>query len=167
MLKLLQLALYGLVALALAGCGTYRPLYGSANGGQSVVASLSSMTVQEQHDRAGQLVRNELLDGVKPNGPSRYELHLVVHAPEMGVPQNSSTGVALARYSLNAHYELFDTAANKMLTSGETFSNVDYDTVKIPVADLAAADAARSRAATEVGQDIKLRIATYLSAHQG
>lgn len=166
MLNALRITLLSLAALALAGCGTYRPLYGSANGGGNVVAALASMDVQEQHDRAGQLVRNELLDGVG-NGPQRYVLKLAVQEAVIGVANLSSTNASRSRFNLRAHYELYDTRTSKMMTSGDTFSNTEFDILKIPVADIQAENDARSRAAHELGQDIRLRLAAFLSAHQG
>lgn len=165
MLMAVRVILLALLSLALSGCGTYRPLYGNAGGG-NVVATLAAMDVQEQHDRAGQLVRNELLDGTG-NGPQRYQLKLTVSEAVIGVASMASTTAARSRYNLRAHYELYDTRSSKMLTSGDTFSNAEFDTLKIPVADIQAENDARSRAAKELGQDIRLRLAAYLSAHQG
>ena len=166
MLMALRVILLALLSLALSGCGTYRPLYGSAGGGGNVVATLASMDVQEQHDRAGQLVRNELLDGAG-NGPQRYQLKLTTSEAIIGVASFSTTTASRSRYNLRAHYELYDSRSSKMLTSGDTFSNTEFDVLKIPVADIQAQNDARDRAAKELGQDIRLRLAAYLSAHQG
>ncbi|MBG1233765.1 hypothetical protein [Aestuariivirga litoralis] len=166
MLKALSIPLLVLLAVALAGCGTYRPLYGTASGGGNVATTLAAMSVQEQHDRAGQLVRNELLDGAN-TGRQRYDLKLAVREGVIGVTTFSSGNLARQRYNLQGHYELVDTQSSKVITSGDTFSNVEFNTLKIPVADLQAADNARTRAAKELGQDIRLRLAAYLSAHQG
>jgi len=166
MLSFARLAALAFVALALAGCGAYRPLYGSAGGGGNVVATLAAMDVQEQHDRAGQLVRNELLDGVA-SGPQRYKLSLATSEAVIGVASMATGTASRSRYNLRAHYELYDSRDNHLLTSGDTFANAEFDTLKIPVADIQAQSDARSRAAKELGQDIRLRLAAYLSAHQG
>ena len=80
-----------LCALLLGGCGTYRPLYGTAANGTSVATSLSQLMVQEQHTRAGQLIRNELLDGAG-TGRQRYEHQPV--APKPGSPAGGRCAVA-------------------------------------------------------------------------
>ncbi|MDE2383649.1 MAG: hypothetical protein KGO53_03430 [Alphaproteobacteria bacterium] len=166
MLSLLRLITLGLVALSLSACGTYRPLYGKGPDGLSVAGSLAGLSVEEQHSRAGQLLRNELLDGAG-TGQARYALKLVVSERTMDVASLSSSSATRKRYNLSAHYELTDTRAGKMVTSGESFSNVEFDTLNIPVSDLTAADNARSRAAKELGQDIKLRLAAFLSTQKG
>ena len=70
-------------------------------------------------------------------------------------------------YKRQAHYDLMDGVGGKAITSGDSFSNVEYNIINQPVADLQAADDARNRAGKELGQDLKLRIATYLSAAKG
>ena len=157
-------ALCGL--LAFTGCTGLKPLYGTSAGGTSVAADMSSLTVEEQRSRAGQIIRNELLDGVKPGQP-HFALNLQVTERQIDVASLSSTLGSRKRYALTAHYELVNTASSKTLTSGDSFSNVEYDTVNVPVADLQAADDARKRAGKELGQDLRLRIATFLSSTKG
>ena len=63
-------------------------------------------------------------------------------------------------------FRSFDAKSDKSTTSGDSFSNVEFDTVNVPVSDLQAEDAARSRAAKELGQDIRLRLATFLATQK-
>lgn len=147
----------------LSGCTGFRPLYGTASGGGSVAADMSSLAVEEQHTRAGQIVRNELLDGVQP-GLTRYTLKLDVTERVINVASLSSTLGSRSRYALNVHYELIDSESGKSLTKGDSFSNVEYDIINVPVSDLQAADDARLRAGKELGGDLRLRIAAFLSA---
>ena len=154
-------ALFGL-----SGCSGFRPLYGTNSGGVSVVASMSSLAVEEQRSRAGQIVRNELLDGVTP-GQSRFQLKLLVTERIFDIVNLSSTLGARRRYALTAHYELIGTSSGKSLNAGDSFSNVEFDIINVPVADLQAADDARTRASKELGQDLRLRIAAFLSTTKG
>jgi len=165
MLKALPALLVMIAALSLSACGTYRPLYGKGPDGVNVAASLASMSVQEQHTRAGQLLRNELLDG-SASGQQRYALSLVVTEKVIDVATLSSSSATRRRYNLSAHYELIDTQSSKPVTSGESFSNVEFDTVNVPVSDLQAADNAKARAAKELGQDIRLRLAAFISTQK-
>ncbi len=155
-----------LLCLSLAACGAYRPLYGSGPDGTGVAASLSSMSVQQQHTRSGQLLRNELLDGTHGDGPQRFNLKLDLIERIIYVASLSSSSATRRRFNLSAHFELFDTASSKALSAGDSFSNVEFDTVNVPVSDLQAVDAARSRAAKELGQDIRLRLATFLATQK-
>ena len=150
----------------LGGCSGLRPLYGTAGGGSSVVANMSALAVEEQHTRAGQIIRNELLDGVSTASP-RFALKLLVTERVIDVASLSSTLGSRKRYALSAHYELVQFGSGKPVNSGDSFSNVEFDTINVPVADLQAADDARRRASKELGQDLRLRIATFLSATKG
>jgi LPS-assembly lipoprotein len=166
MLSFTRLTLLGFIAVQLAACGTYRPLYGKGPDGTNVAGSLAALSVEEQHSRAGQLLRNELLDGAG-KGQIHYSLKLVVTERVIDVASLSSSSAARKRYSLAAHYELDDMATRKPVTNGDSFSNVEFDILNIPVSDLTAADNAKSRAAKELGQDIKLRLAAFLSSQEG
>ncbi len=165
MLNAVRVTLLACVALLLASCGSYRPLYGKGPDGLSVASSLSSLSVQEQHTRASQMLRNEILDGTG-TGRQRYDLKLDVTEKTVDVANLSSTNNLRRRFMLSAHYEMVDTLNSKTLTAGESFSNVEFDTINVPVSDLAAADNAKMRAAKELGQDIKLRLAAFLSSQK-
>ena len=153
-------------SVGLSGCTGLRPLYGSSGTNGSVAADISFLAVAEQHTRSGQIVRNQLLDGVKP-GQSRYNLKLDVTERVIDVASLPSTLGSRKRYALSAHYELIDGVGGKSISSGDSFSNVEFDTINQPVADLQAADDARDRAGRELGQDLRLRIAVFLSASKG
>ena len=163
MLKRISQLLVVVSLCVLSGCSGFRPLYGTASGGGSVAADMSSLAVEEQHTRGGQILRNVLLDGVKP-GQARFALKLQVTERVINVASLSSTLGSRSRYALTVHYELIDSASGKSLTTGDSFSNVEYDIINVPVSDLQAADDARMRAGRELGQDLRLRIAAFLSA---
>ncbi len=167
MLKLLHMVLALGVAASACSCSTYRPLYGKGADGLSVTQGLANISVPEQRSRAGQLLRNELLDGLGSSPAARYSLKLEITEKSFDVSSLSSSSAARKRYSLSAHYDLSDAASGKSLTSGDSFSNVSFDTVNQPVADLSAADNARLRAAKELGQDLKLRLAAFISVQKG
>ena len=160
---MLKIVVALLLCLSLAACGAYRPLYGSGPDGSNVAANLAAISVAEQHTRSGQLLRNELLDGTHSVGQQRFQLKLDITERVISVAGLSSSSAVRRRFSLTARFELFDTKSDKPVTAGEGFSNVEFDTVNVPVSDLQAQDAARSRAAKELGQDIRLRLATFLA----
>ena len=70
------------VLLSLTGCG-YKPLYSSGSDGRGVVASLSSIAIQETHSRAGQLVRNSLLSSMRPASAAGDDLYKLILHPEL------------------------------------------------------------------------------------
>ena len=163
MLKQISQLIVVVSLCVLSGCTGFKPLYGTAAVGGSVAVDMSALAVEEQHSRGGQILRNVLLDGVKP-AQARFTLKLQVTERVIDVASLSSTLGSRKRYALSAHYELIDLASSKSLTAGDSFSNVEFDIINVPVSDLQAADDARMRAGRELGQDLRLRIAAFLSA---
>jgi LPS-assembly lipoprotein len=151
------------VALVLQGCAA-RPLYGTHSDGKSVALAMSGISVDEQKLRAGQLVRNDLISSFGNSGSSRYILRLKPVEKSRQISSQSSLKLDRYRYTLNVAYELADSTSGAAVASGNSFSNVSYDTVEQPISDLRAADNARERAAREVAEDIRLRLAAYFSS---
>jgi LPS-assembly lipoprotein len=165
-LSLFKFLLVASLLPLLAAC-SYRPLYGGGPAGSSVVAVLSQVAVDEQKTRAGQMVRNELISSLGGSGgTARYVLHMVPTETTIAVSSNSTSKLNRKRYKLTIKYELTDVKTGASATSGASFSNVSYDTVEQPLADLQAADNAQLRAAQEVSEDIRTRIAAFLSVGQ-
>ena len=158
---------YLLVVLPLLTACSYRPLYGNGPAGRSVVAALSQIAVDEQKTRAGQMVRNELISSLGANGgTARYVLHMVPVESATAVSSSAAQKLSRKRYKLTIKYDLTDVKTGASATSGASFSNVSYDSVEQPLADLQAADNAQLRAAQEVSEDIRTRLAAFLSAGQ-
>jgi LPS-assembly lipoprotein len=150
--------------LFMAGCTSFRPLYGKGPTGEGVSTSLAAVAVPEQRTRSAQLVRNELLNTMG-TGPARYTLRLTVAESIGYVSALTVSNVRRQRFNINAHYDLVNIATGAVLASGDSFSNVSFDTVRQPVADLQASNNAMQRAATEVGQDLRQRVAAYFADH--
>lgn len=156
------------VLLSLTGCG-YKPLYSSGSDGRGVVASLSSISIQETDTRAGQLVRNSLLSSIQPAGTAGDNLYKLVLSPELSqstLVDRSIPGVKRIRLRLAVTYQLIETASGSEVNSGKTFSAVSYDVIREPVADLQAESNAANRAAREVAADIHTRLAAYMASRE-
>lgn len=149
--------------LALAGCGNYRPLYGLGADGKGVAVALSGIGVDEQKTRAGQIVRNNLISSFGGAG-STFILRLTPTEESRKLSSLSGQSVDRYRYNLKVGYELADASDGKVIVTGSSFSNVSYDTVEQPIADLRAVENARERAAREVAEDIRLRLAAHFSS---
>jgi LPS-assembly lipoprotein len=160
-------AIYCLVVLlSLAGCG-YRPLYSSSSDGRGVVASLSSISIQETESRAGQLVRNSLLSSIRPAGSAQDNLYKLVLNPELTqstLVEQTLPGIKRVRLRLAVSFQLIETGSDSEVNSGKTFSAVSYDIIREPIADLQAESNATSRAAKEVAADIHTRLAAYMAS---
>jgi LPS-assembly lipoprotein len=160
---LLSIVLY-ICLLCLTGCTSYRPLYGKGPNGEGVTTSLAAVAVPEQHTRSGLLVRNELLSSMG-SAPVKFSLKMVLTEKTVDVSILSASNLHRRRFSLAVHYDLVSISSGVIVSSGDSFSNVSFDTVRQPVADLQAANTALERAAQEVGQDLRQRIAAYFADH--
>ncbi len=154
------------VVLLLTGCSGYRPLYGTSADGKNVAATLSTISITEQRTRTGQLLRNELISGFASSGVAQFDLRMTITENAGYVSATPGAVVTRKRFNLSVRYELVELGSGKTLNSGTSFANVSYDTVREPIADLQAAENARVRAATEVGQDLRQRVAAYMATRK-
>lgn len=160
-----QLAFITLVSCSLlAGCSNTRPLYGTGADGKGTAVALSGIVVDEQKTRAGQIVRNNLISSFGGGG-SDFILRLIPDEKTQEVSSSSTQKLTRRRYRLTMKYELAEVKSSATVASGSAFSNVSYDTVEQPIADLRAAENARERAAREVAEDIRLRLAAHFATN--
>ncbi len=153
-------------ALALAGCG-YRPLYGSAQGNGGVATSLSSIAIPEAQDRAGQLVRNDLLSSMQSGkGDDRYLLNLTTIVADNNIVAKRQPAVTRQSIQITATYQLVEKSTGTVVTQGTTFARASYDVIRQPFADLQAKTDATERAALEVSADIRTRLAAHFAKQQ-
>ncbi len=155
------------LGLGLTGCG-FSPLYGTSDSGSSVALKLATINVSEQNTRLGQLVRNEIVSGISPAGSApgtAYRLELEARGSEDEAIRALDSEALRKHYRANVAFVLYSTDTNKPVYSGKTFSQVAYDRVDAPVANLQAEVNAQERAARETGRDIRTRLAAYLSTH--
>jgi LPS-assembly lipoprotein len=162
MRQLTAIVLFGF-SLMLTGCN-YRPLYSNGADGKGVAVALAGIAIDEQKTRAGQIVRNNLISSFGSGGSSQYILRLVPDEKKQQISSDAVQKLTRQRYRLNMKYELADVKSGETVASGSSFSNVSFDTVEQPIADLRAAENARERAAREVAEDIRLRLAAHFSA---
>jgi LPS-assembly lipoprotein len=149
-------------SLLLAGCN-YRPLYGTGADGKGVAVAMSGIAIDEQRSRAGQIVRNNLLSSMGSGGGTNFILRMVPEEKSQEISAVSGQKLERFRYTLKVGYQLADAQTGDVVNEGKSFSNVSYDTVEQPIADLRAAESARERAAREVAEDIRLRLAAFFA----
>ncbi len=152
-----------LLATIVSAC-SFRPLYGTSRDNDGLV-DLSYVGVSEQRARAGQLVRNELLRVMTGDG-SRYDLRMSITERVRSKSSLPGTGTARMELTLVGEYQLVESKNGNKVDSGTSFSTVSFDTVRQPVADLRAREAAGERAAKELANDIRTRVAVYFSSLQ-
>ena len=149
----------------LGACG-FEPLYGTSTQGSSVVAQLSAVEIEEQDNRLGQLIRNDLLSSFA-NGDSqasRYRLQFTAIAGSQSLIENDNEDTRRFSYRVNVNYRLIDEKTGNELSAGKTFSQVSYDRTTSDFSNVQAETNAMERAAKEIGNDIRTRLAAYFSS---
>ncbi len=154
-----------IAVLAAGGCG-YRPLYGTAGDDRGVVAALASVSIPEADTRLGQIVRSDLLSTMRPAGTDAQDRYILVLRPEVktaSIIDKPLPNVTRRSVQVVVNFELTGSAG--VLHSGKTFSQVSYDVIREPFADMQAEANAMERAAHEVSMDIRSRLAAYFASH--
>lgn len=150
----------------LSACG-YQPLYGTGQDGARVSNKLAGISIEQQTERTGQLVRNEIISsiGSTPTRTPAYHLSFTTKTNDNDSLTTFGSDVTRKSYQLSVKYKLVETKSGKILQKGSTFSHVSYDKTAAPFSDYQAKISAQERAAKEVGSDIKTRLAAFFSAH--
>ena len=154
----------GAALLVLAACG-YRPLYGERAGG-GVDEDLATVRIESIADRPGQELRNLLLDRINPAGQPaspQYVLSVTLHESvrELGIRRDELS--TRANLSMAASYSLRELATQRMVFAGESHSVASYNISREHFASFSSAEAARQRAVSELGEDIRARLAVYFN----
>jgi LPS-assembly lipoprotein len=156
----------GLAATAVSSCG-FRPLYGSQgvrNG--SVKADLSSVAISQISNRAGQILRNRLVDKMTPTGqPATPAYRLSVRLTESKVPLGIRKDETATRANMNqtALYMLQETATNVVVDRGSVQSTTSYNIVDSDFGTIMAERDARKRGLEQIAETITLRVALYFN----
>ncbi len=158
--------LVSLLLLFLTGCGL-KPLYASHDGSKNVAAELSSISIPPAENRLDQIIRNDLLSSIRPAGSgsdSRYTLELASTTKEDQAAKLNNLGADRRTVVIRVEYRLVERGSGQVVDRGRSFSRVSYDETGQSFNDLRAKDAAGERAAHEVSEDIKTRLAAHFAA---
>ena len=161
-----------LVAIALGGCG-FRSLYGEHSHGD-VREMLASVFVDPIEDRAGQIMRNELIDLLNPLGTPRnprYRLSVRLAISEISYGVEASALSTRANLEIGARFGLIErrktdekggvawieefNASRKVVAGYNVFSS-DFSTYE-------AKRDAEVRAIRELAKEIQAQISIYLA----
>jgi LPS-assembly lipoprotein len=151
------------ICLSVSACG-FQPLYGTSPSGSNVSTELSAVAIDEQDTRLGQLIRNDLLSTMSGAGATRYRLQLMALDGTKTMIENDNEDTRRFNYRVNVAYRLIDRQTGQELNSGKTFSQVSYDRTTSDFSNVQAETNAMERAAKEVGNDIRTRLADYFAA---
>jgi len=159
------LAVLVAVTLGLGAC-TVQPVYGPAAGGGAEKTTLARVAVEPVNDRVGQGVRNRLIfqfTGGGEAGDPLYRMHLSVSSYEIGLGITSIEASPVYSVTVTATYELKRVDTGESVLKNTTRSSASYNSVNQVFANTRAKLDAENRAATEVANDIAIRVAAAVA----
>jgi LPS-assembly lipoprotein len=166
------------LCLALGACG-FKPLYGTGDDG-GPQAGLAHVTIPEPGDRFTQLIRNELLSSMAAPGSDGAGLYRLELRQTRATPAVIRSKAGLNQREMveaTVTFRLVDARSGKLLKEGRTFANIPFDRVgseetdtpdaqvNSEFANVQAEANAGERAAIQVADDIRTRLAVYFAAN--
>ncbi len=157
-----------LVALV-GGCADgsgFRPLYGSTGSGAGVQQSLAAVEIATIPSRVGQRIRNSLIfenTGGGDAAPRAYQLQIGIKE-SLNSSLVKSSGEALSQvYNLEAIFTLVRMSDKKVLVKGNSYARAEFERFQQIYSNVRAKEDAENRAAQQIADDIRTRIAIALS----
>lgn len=156
--------LSSVVCLLLSGCG-FQPLY-AVQGGAAQPA-LAQVRIANISDRAGQELRNLLIDKMQSAGrPSdpRYDLTVTLQESraDMGIRTDATS--ARSQILMTARYVLAERPDGKVRLSSYAATSVGYNKLDAQYSNLSSEEDARRRALGELSVQIVNRLALHFGA---
>ncbi len=158
-----------LIAVALLGsltaCG-FQPLYGNLTNGAAVTEELEGIAVGQSNSRLGVILRNYLIDQLQPSGRGgdvNYRLAFRIREGQIGAGERLDASVTRYTYRLTVAYNLTNAKTGKVDYTGQSFSAVSYDVVDSQFATVVSREDAQDRAAREISEDMKIRLAMHFN----
>ena len=157
--------------MLVAGCGDcgFHPLYATSPllGGSETAAKLASLDIAPIPGRVGQRMRNEMIfqatgGGAEALNPA-YRLEIAVteliSATLVQTDGDSSGSV----YNLNAKFKLIRIADKTVVLQGASNGRAMFERFESIYSNVRAREDAENRAARTIADDLKSRLATFLS----
>lgn len=162
-------ALVLIAALALSACG-FRPLYGTSSipeGAESAFGAIRIAPVAPTNDsdRIGYLVSDALDRALHTPGHNEtptHQLKVTLADERRGLSIQDDSSTTRYNYRLTAEWTLTPADSEAVLASGRAETTASYNVVDSQYATLAARKDAEERAAREIAEQIKLRLAVAL-----
>ena len=159
-----------MLLLLLANCG-FQPLHGNRAGATgNTISDMSFIAVDVIPDRAGHLVRNQLLERLHPRGMAArpvYRLSVRLNTSREGIAFQQDDSATRFNLRLSAAFELTDTRAGSVVLKGHTLAISAFNVVRSDYANLISERDAVARAARSLADGIQSRIAVYFSRLRG
>ena len=157
-----------LIAAQILGACGFTPLYRRDRESASF-RQMAAVDIPAVDDRLSQLVRNHLLDLVSPEGkPARplYRLSFVAAESQGGVLLTRSDVVTRYNMAVSVTYRLVHVQGGQELLTDSITSYAAYSVLRAEFASLVAEEDARARAARDVGEQMRIRLAIFFARRE-
>jgi LPS-assembly lipoprotein len=163
------IALLLAAAPVLAACanGGFRPLYGVTPSGAGLEERLARVDFAPIPGRVGQRLRNEMIFQTTGGGNGLSPTHRLEVAITESVLSTlvKTDGDALGgAYALQATFKLVSLKDNKVVLQGSSHARAGFERFQSIYSNVRAREDAENRAARTIAEDLKTRVATYLSS---
>ena len=166
--RLLPLGVLLGATMLLAACGDlgFRPLYATVGGAPDVFEQMKQVEFAPIPGKVGQRIRNEMIFQTTGGGnplPPAYRLEVVLNE-NLTSTLVRSTGEAEGQiYSVQANFRLIDTRQKKVVFEGTSHARAGFERFVSIYSNVRARDDAENRVARTIADDLKTRLAAYLS----
>jgi LPS-assembly lipoprotein len=156
-------------AVALTACGDaagFRPLYGPSASGGDVGQHLKQVEFAPIPGRVGQRIRNEMIFQTTGGGnplPPTHRLEVVLKENLTATLVNVQGEAAGQIYSVEASFRLIDSRTKRVVFEGTSHARAGFERFESIYSNVRAREDAENRAARTIADDLKTRLATYLS----
>ena len=155
-------------APALAACGNsgFRPLYGTTPSGAGLQERMAQVDIATIPGRVGQRIRNEMIFQSTGGGTAlspTHRLEVVIRESVLSTLVRTD-GESLSQiYAIEASFRVIKIADKKVVLQGTSNARAGFERFQSIYSNVRAREDAENRAATTVAEDLKTRVATYLS----
>ena len=162
--KVIAAAGVAVIVLSATSCG-FKPLYGDHASSVSQ-ASLAQVRLPPLRDRVGQLLHIRLSKGMHPRGKPRNPvwdlvIKLTTRTENLGIRKDETA--TRANLTLEARFELRQIATGRVSFKGRSVITISYNILESRFSTLASRTDATRRATRELADNIKTRVALFLS----
>jgi LPS-assembly lipoprotein len=164
----LSLLLAAAPALSACGNGGFQPLYGSSASGVGVQQRLAQVDFAPIPGRVGQRIRNELVfqstgGGGESGVPPTHRMEVVIRESVTSTLVRND-GESLGQiYAIEASFRLININSKKVVLEGTSHARAGFERFQSIYSNVRAREDAENRVARTLADDLKTRVATYLS----
>jgi LPS-assembly lipoprotein len=166
--RLLPLGMVLSVGVLLTACGDagFRPLYATLGDGSHVEEKLKQVDVAPIPGRVGQRIRNEMIFQSTGGGnplPPNYRLEVVLNENLTSTLVRATGEAEGAIYSVQALFRLIDHKQKRVVFEGTSHARAGFERFTSIYSNVRARYDAENRVARSIADDLKTRLAAYLS----